>query len=110
MSDEITIEKIMSLMPGAFQPDKAGDASAVIQFQLSGAEAGDWMATIKDGTCKVERGTSPSPNLTLTADSQVYKDIVTGRINPMKAFMDGGLKLGGDLNLAMKFMGWFKME
>ncbi len=109
MSEEITIEKLMGLMPGAFQADKAANASAVIQFQLTGAEAGDWMAVIKDGACTVERGLSPSPNLTLTADSQVYKDIVTGRANPMKAFMDGGLKLGGDLNLAMKFMGWFKM-
>lgn len=110
MSDELTIEKLMNLMPSAFQPDKAGNASAVIQFQLTGAEAGDWTATVKDGKCTVERGASPSPNLTLSADSQLYKDIVNGRANPMTAFMNGGLKLTGDLNLAMKFMGWFKTE
>ncbi len=110
MSDEISIEKLMSRMPKAFLPEKAADANVVIQYRLSGVEAGDWIVTIKDGTCTAERGVAENPTLTLTADSQVYKDVVTGKANPMKVFMDGGLKLGGDLNLAMKFMNWFKLS
>jgi putative sterol carrier protein len=47
--------------------------------------------------------------MTLTADSQDYKDIVTGRTKAMNAFMQGKVKLQGNLNLAMKFAEIFKL-
>jgi putative sterol carrier protein len=50
-----------------------------------------------------------NPNMTMTADSQEYKDVITGKMNGMTAFMQGKLKLAGDLNLAMKLPNYFKM-
>ena len=96
-------------MPGAFRPEKAGDMDAVIQFKLSGEEASDWIVIIKDGGCKVEQGEHEAPTMTLSADSQDYKDIVTGKLNAMNAFMQGKVKLQGNLNLAMKFAEIFKL-
>jgi len=46
----------------------------------------------------------------LTADSQDFKDVLTGRVNGMQYFMMGKLKLSGDLNLAMKLTQIFKMN
>jgi putative sterol carrier protein len=34
---------------------------------------------------------------------------VTGKVNPMNAFMQGKVKLQGNLNLAMKFAEIFKL-
>ena len=65
----LTISDLMSKMPGAFLPEKAVGLDAVIQFKFTGAESGDWYATIKDGKCAVAQGESPSPKMTLTADS-----------------------------------------
>ena len=110
MADEITIEEMMNRMPKAFLPEKAGDVEAVIQYHLTGEEAGDWIVRIGDGKCEVERGETDDATMTLFADSQDYKDVVTGRTNAMQAFMQGKLKLAGDLNLAMKFMNYFKMN
>ena len=105
----ITIKELFGMMPDAFLPDKAGDMDAVIQFSLTGEEAGEWHVVIKDKTCKVGEGAHESPTMTLSADSQDYKDIVTGRMDPMKAFMQGKVKLQGNLNLAMKFAEIFKL-
>jgi len=105
----ITIKELFDRMPSAFMPEKAGDMDVIIQFNLSGEETSDWFVTIKDQTCKVEEGVHEEPTMTLAADSQDYKDIVTGKTNAMNAFMQGKVKLQGNLNLAMKFAEIFKL-
>ena len=109
MSEELTIEEVMNRMPPAFQPEKAQGVEAVVQYHLTGSEAGDWVVRIADGACTVEKGTAESPKLTLTADSDDYLKVLTGELNAMSAFAEGKLKLQGDLSLAMKLMGFFKL-
>lgn len=106
----LTVEQLMEKMPGAFLPDKAQGVDAVVQFKFTGAEAGEWYAAIKDGKVDVARGTHPTPKMTLTADSTDYVKIFTGELDGMQAFMQGKIKLAGDLNLAMKLMQMFKMR
>ena len=67
----LTISDLMSKMPGAFLPEKAVGLDAVIQFKFTGAESGDWYATIKDGKCAVAQGDAPSPKMTLTANLRI---------------------------------------
>jgi putative sterol carrier protein len=106
----LTVSELMEKMPGAFIPEKAQGVDAVIQFNFTGAETGDWNATIKDGKVDVARGAHPSPKMTLTADSSDYVKIFTGELDGMQAFMQGKIKLAGDLNLAMKLMEMFKIR
>ena len=106
----LTISDLMSKMPGAFIPEKAAGLNAVIQFNFTGAEPGSWNAQIKDGAVKVEQGTYPTPTMSLTADSSDYIKLFVGELDPMQAFMQGKLKLQGDLNLAMKMTQFFKMR
>lgn len=110
MVDEITIEELMNRMPKAFLPDKAGDVAAVIQYHLTGEEAGDWVVTIGDGKCEVERGTTENVTMTLRADSQDYKDIILGKLDPMTAFMQQKVKLTGNLNMALGLTKYFKLD
>jgi putative sterol carrier protein len=106
----LTISDLMSKMPGAFLPEKAPGLDAVIQFKFTGVEASEWYATIQDGKCAVAQGDAPSPRMTLTADSADYIKIFTGELDGMQAFMQGKLKLAGDLNLAMKLMQMFNIR
>ena len=106
----LTISDLISKMPGAFLPEKAVGLDAVIQFKFTGAEPGSWYAAIKDGKCAVAQGDAPSPKMTLTAESSDYIKIFTGELDGMQAFMQGKLKLAGDLNLAMKLMQMFKIR
>ena len=106
----LTVAELMERMPGAFIPEKAQGVDSTIQFKFTGAEAGEWFATIKDGKVDVSRGTHHSPKMTLTADSADYVKIFTGELDGMQAFMQGKIKLAGDLNLAMKLMQMFKIR
>jgi putative sterol carrier protein len=106
----LTIAELMSKMPGAFQPEKAPGLDVVIQFKFTGDEPGDWYATIKDGKVEVKQGDHEAPKMTLSADSSDYVKIFTGELDGMQAFMQGKLKLAGDLNLAMKLTQMFKIR
>jgi putative sterol carrier protein len=109
MPEELTIAKLMDLMPKAFIPEKAAGVESVIQYHLTGDQGGDWVIKISNGTCTVEPGTTDKPNLTLTADSADYLQIISGKLNAMSAFAEGRVKLKGDLALAMKLMNFFKL-
>ena len=104
----LTIADLFSQMPGAFVPEKAQGLNAVIQFNFSGAEAGNWNADIKNGTIKVEKGIHANPSLTISADSADCLKLFNKEMDPMQAFMQGKLKVKGDIGLAMKMMQFFK--
>ena len=104
---ELTVAKVMSKMPENFNSENAAGVDAVIQFHIEGEEAGDWIVVVKEGTCEVNEGVSDSPNLTMTADSHDYLDIVAGNLSGMQAVMKGKLQIGGDMGLAMKFASFF---
>ena len=105
----LTIKDVMEAMPGAFLPDKAGELNVIIQFHMNGEQSGDWFATIKDGVCEITDGVYADPTIALTADGQDYIDMVTGKLDGMQAFMQGKLKLKGDMNLAMKMTNFFDL-
>lgn len=106
----LTIKTLMEKMPGAFLPDKAPGLDAVIQFHFTGEQASDWHAIIKDDKVETIEGVHAEPKMTMTADSADYLGIFTGELDGMAAFMQGKLKLAGDLNLAMKLTQMFKIK
>ncbi len=106
---EYTVKELVFNHEKAFRADKAAGVNAVIQYKLTGAQAGDYIVKIADGACKVEEGVAEAPTMTLTADGEYFRDVLLGKEDGMKGFMMGKLKLAGDLNLAMKLTSFFKM-
>jgi len=98
----------MDRLPSAFLADKASGVDATVLFNLTGPKGGQWLVTIQNEHCTVEAGTTPNPKLTLTADAQDCLDIFSGKLDGMKAFMQGKLKVSGDFGLAMKLTGLFQ--
>jgi putative sterol carrier protein len=107
----LSVADLMERMPGAFVPERAAGLDAVVHFKFTGPDAGEWNAVIKDGKCEVARGIPHfKPIMTLTADSTDFVRIFTGEMDGMQAFMQGKIKLAGDLNLAMKLMQMFDIK
>jgi putative sterol carrier protein len=107
----LTIAELMSKMPGAFLREKAAGIDAVIHFKFMGQEAGEWNAVIKNGTCEVAQGIPRvKPTISLSADSADFIKVFTGELNGMAAYMQGKFKLVGDMGLAMKLPGMFKLQ
>jgi len=104
-----SIADIFKEMPDRFNADKAGDMNASILFDLSGEGGGQWSVVIADGGCKVEEGAVDSPKATVRMDAGDYADMVSGKLNPMMAFMSGKVKVEGDLNSVMKVQSIFGM-
>jgi putative sterol carrier protein len=105
-----TIAELMSKVPLAFIPENAAGVEAVVHFKLTGAEAGEWNAVIKDGTCQVAQGIPHSrPTLTLSADSADLIQIATGKLDGPRAYMDGRIKITGDATAALKIIQLFKV-
>jgi len=107
---EFSIKDLVFNHEKAFLPDKAAGLEAVIQYNFTGDEAGDFIITIKDGACTVSEGIAENPTMTLTADGVYFGNVLLGKEDGMKGFMMGKLKLAGDLNLAMKLTSFFKMS
>ena len=100
-------QEVFDLMPQHFLPEQAGNMNAVLQFDLSGDGGGQWVAKIADGKLTVDKGTTPSPNLTLTMSATDYVAMINGKLNPMTAFMQGKVKVKGETPLLMKMQKMF---
>ena len=76
--------------------------NAVILFDLSGEEGGKWTATLANGEVKVEEGETASPSMTLSMDAQDLVAMSNCELNAVAAFMQGRIKVSGDMSLAMR--------
>ena len=110
MSDtQMTPDQIVDAMPNFLIPEKAGTTKATIAFDLSGDNAGKWWVKIHDGKAESGQGDAPEPpQLTLLADAADYVKISLGTLDGTAAFMQGKLKIKGDMGLAMKMASLFK--
>jgi putative sterol carrier protein len=105
---DVTVKDIFKEMPNRFNADAAKGMDAVIQFNLTGDDAGQYHAVIKDGTLEVKEGTHEKPNMTMTMAGKDYVDLTLGKLNGQMAFMQGKLKIAGDMGLAMKMQTLFR--
>lgn len=108
MAKATNIQQIFDAMPKRFSAEKAGDLNAVIQFDLTGEGGAQYTATIGGGQCQVAQGAAANPTMVLTAAASDYLAMINGELNPMQAFMQGKIKIKGDIQMAMKLQSLFQ--
>ncbi len=94
------VNQFISRMANSFIPEKAAGMDATIQLNLSGDHAGNWYLVIKDQQFHVNEGTASNPGLTIVANSEDLLKIFSGQMDGMQAFMQGKLKISGDMSIA----------
>lgn len=109
MATSAEVSGIFSAMAERFKPEKAEGVDAVIQFDLSGENGGQYWVKVGNGQCTTGEGQADNPKMTIKAAADDWYSIATGKLNAMQAFMGGKMKIQGDMGLAMKMQGMFGM-
>jgi putative sterol carrier protein len=83
-------------------PEKSKALNAVVQFKITGANGGEWVADLTKTPGEVRAGTDAGAKCTLTVADQDWVDIWNKKLNAQMAFMGGKLKVSGDMSMALK--------
>jgi putative sterol carrier protein len=101
------IKEFFKQLPSKLDADAAEDLEAVYQFDLSGAQGGQYVLTIRDGACQVKEGRHEDPHVILSMAGEDCVKVLNGELSGPAAAMSGRIKISGDLGLAMQLRALF---
>jgi putative sterol carrier protein len=78
-----------------------------VLFDLSGEGGGQWTATIANGQLGVAEGAEAAPTVMLKMTAADLVSLLNGELSPMAAFMQGRLRVEGDVSAAMRLQTLF---
>ena len=102
-----SIQEIFEHIHEGFNPAKAEGVDAVFQFDLTGEKGGQYWVRVADQQAEVHQGAHDAPTMTVTAAADDYLALVNGDLNPVTAFMQGKVKVKGDMGLALRLQAMF---
>ena len=103
---EQTLDMTFEGMKEALNPDAAQDC--VIGYSLGeGATTYNYAVVIKDKTCTYEKREPSDARVTLGMSVPDYLRLISGDLDGMQAFMQGKLKLQGDMMFAQQIQTMF---
>lgn len=102
-----TAAKALEAMVVGAEATKLAGIDKVVMFDLAGEGGGQWTAKIADGKMEMVEGTGTPPNTTFKMKADVFLGIVNRKINPVAAFMQGKVRVEGDMSVAMRLQSLF---
>ena len=100
MTYEVIIAKVRKMFQGA---DVSGiNEHLAYQFNIQGEGEGAFYVEVKDGQLLIEPFEYFDRDATFICTSDVLFKIIAGKLDPVKAFTIGKLKVEGDLGKALK--------
>ena len=89
-------------MASIYDAEKGGDFSGIIQFDITGDQAGWYYLRFKEGRCSFSEGKAENPGVTIHTPWDVWQAISSGEISGQEAMMQGKYTVEGDLGLLMR--------
>ncbi|MBV9214497.1 MAG: SCP2 sterol-binding domain-containing protein [Actinobacteria bacterium] len=109
---DLILSEIFNRMPDQFDPSKAEGVQAVVEWEITerpGGGADRWQLAIRDGTCTCVAGGEADPDVTFTVGPVDFVKMIAGAESGPKLFVFGKLKIRGNLMLAARVQGFFRM-
>jgi len=97
-------EAFVQLQSGV-NADAVKKVGGVYLFKVTGGEGGataHWTVDLKNGAGSIKVGAVEKPDCTLTLSDSDLVEMFTGKLNSQQAFMQGKLKIAGNMGLATK--------
>ena len=101
------VKRALENLTGTADVEKLKGVNATILFNVTGTEGGMWTVDIDDGEVSLEEGEPEAADVTVEATAEDLKALVKGELKPMPAFMQGRLKVKGDMSVAMQIQKLF---
>ncbi len=106
----MTVAESFEAMQQLFNPAAAAGMNKILQWNISGDDAGKWAFKIADQTCELIPGGVEKPDLTMSMSDKDWLAIAEGTLDPMNAFMTGKVKAAGDVMLGMRVANLFPRQ
>jgi alkyl sulfatase BDS1-like metallo-beta-lactamase superfamily hydrolase len=108
MVHNVTLEGIFEGMAVNLNPEKSADMDIIAGFRFP--DAGEaYTVHVRKGVAEIRPEFPANPDISLTVDSKVWKEVVTGFRNPALALVKDVDKEGGTLKI-VKFLSLFKSD
>ena len=102
-----TVRAFFDTLPGKLDPEAAEGLDVVYQFDLSGADGGQYQLQIRNGACQVFEGNHPDPNVTLAMSGEDCLRVLNGQVSGTMIAMTGRLRISGEMGLALQLASLF---
>lgn len=96
------IKEFFKQLPSKLDAGAAEDVDVVYQFDLSGAQGGQYIVTIREGACQVKEGRHEDPHVILSMAGEDCVKVLNGELSGPAAAMSGRIRISGDIELAMQ--------
>lgn len=105
-----TPREFISVVKTILSESMVSSNGSVYMFQLSGPEGGVFYLDLKNGSGDAGEGLPPygEPDTTLTLTVSDMQSMFVGQLSPLQAYMNGRLKVSGDLSAATQLGDFIK--
>jgi hypothetical protein len=111
----VILEGVFWQMPQRLDRRRAVGVNATVLWRIAGRRDGgtdDFRLLIANGSARTARGASdepPLPLVTMTIDGVDFLKLITGGLDPMRGYFGGRIELAGDIMVAARLGGMFKV-
>ncbi|XP_014256751.1 non-specific lipid-transfer protein [Cimex lectularius] len=101
------VTKLFEILEGAMKEDEDNLIEKVrgiycFKVKNSTGQEGMWIINAKTGKGSVTYNGKEKPDVTFVMKDEDVVDLISGKLNPQKAFFQGKIKIQGNMGLAMK--------
>jgi hypothetical protein len=102
---------VLGLIAEAYIPGSALVESAIVQFDVTAPDGvHSYQLEFTDDKCVVLKASGEAARVTISLALPIFLRIVAGELDGMNCFVNGKLRLAGDVLMAQAMRGWFDRQ